>query len=512
MDALIRGISCTRSRLARPPFGATNDDVLALLGDMGFQVVTWNLDTRDWQHGVPGGDAQQIVQVVSDTIDAEDPNGIIYLQHDTNGPGLAVVGDVIDLARARGYEIVSLERCLYGPSFACPPPLSVVSDDIDTCQYHFPAEAPAGDGSVSASGSGSAGGGSASGIGDGSAAGSADGSSSGSGNGTPSGQEDTCVAGFCVSAVSSIASWLPFLFALSVAATVLCVAACVCSCIRLHRNTSRTAKAKADLMLLKNRRVELQRDAAKAAKNSEMRPAQLLVEVDNRDDGVIEVYTPTVPNTATLPPHERAAREAAGRSRERGGRGKRSGGRRSPSAASAASGDSRASKSSRASSRSRGNGGRRRNGNGNDGDADVMAAPGAIPGQLPGDAGGGAPVGAGMPARGAPVMMPPGGGMPPHMMGQFGVHPSALGAPAPPPGMHMMPGPGPPFAGAHVNGLHIPPGVIPPPGMTPRGMPFGGPFGPAGMPPGVFGGVSHPGEQSPHGGTPKGDGTRKAAW
>lgn len=35
-------------RLVRPPYGAINGRVRAVLGGMGFRTVLWTVDTRDW--------------------------------------------------------------------------------------------------------------------------------------------------------------------------------------------------------------------------------------------------------------------------------------------------------------------------------------------------------------------------------------------------------------------------------------------------------------------------------
>ena len=41
---------CVDPTLYRPPFGSTNNNIRAVLNQMGMRGVLWNLDTNDWQY------------------------------------------------------------------------------------------------------------------------------------------------------------------------------------------------------------------------------------------------------------------------------------------------------------------------------------------------------------------------------------------------------------------------------------------------------------------------------
>uniref|UniRef100_A0A7S1G8J3 NodB homology domain-containing protein n=1 Tax=Bicosoecida sp. CB-2014 TaxID=1486930 RepID=A0A7S1G8J3_9STRA len=120
-DEVLRAAACVRPRVLRAPQGLLSPAALELVQDLGYRVVHWNLDTRDWQHA--DDDPLEILRVAEETMEAEWPRGVISLQHDTRGPSVDLVDTIIDLARAKGYEIVPLERCISPNATACLPGL-----------------------------------------------------------------------------------------------------------------------------------------------------------------------------------------------------------------------------------------------------------------------------------------------------------------------------------------------------------------------------------------------------
>lgn len=120
-DAALRAATCARPRVLRAPQGILSEAALDFVQDIGYRVVHWNLDTRDWEWA--DDDPLEIVRIVQSTLDEEYPSGIISLQHDTRGPSVDLVGTVIDLARAKGYTIVPLERCISPNATRCLPGL-----------------------------------------------------------------------------------------------------------------------------------------------------------------------------------------------------------------------------------------------------------------------------------------------------------------------------------------------------------------------------------------------------
>ncbi|WP_395696281.1 polysaccharide deacetylase family protein [Nocardioides sp.] len=133
-DAQIRGALASTRRLMvrehlhptwlmRPPYGAIDDRVRAVVRSMGYTPVLWTIDSRDWT----GLSSQQIRDGVVGAVRPHATN--IVLQHDgvTNSPATlrAVPGEIADL-RARGYCFAALD----GRGRPTPPvPLARVSAD-----------------------------------------------------------------------------------------------------------------------------------------------------------------------------------------------------------------------------------------------------------------------------------------------------------------------------------------------------------------------------------------------
>jgi peptidoglycan/xylan/chitin deacetylase (PgdA/CDA1 family) len=96
-----------RSRLMRPPYGATNARVDRIARSMGLVPVLWTIDTRDWA----GGTSSSIAHHVLGHLRAHRPN--IVLQHDgvrRSPTSVAAVPRIVSGARKRGYCFTSLDR------------------------------------------------------------------------------------------------------------------------------------------------------------------------------------------------------------------------------------------------------------------------------------------------------------------------------------------------------------------------------------------------------------------
>lgn len=63
-----------KTKLFRPPQGYINQSVKDTSGNLGYDIILWNIDTRDWAHTPP----QQICEMVIDNI----TTGSIILMHD----------------------------------------------------------------------------------------------------------------------------------------------------------------------------------------------------------------------------------------------------------------------------------------------------------------------------------------------------------------------------------------------------------------------------------------------
>jgi peptidoglycan-N-acetylglucosamine deacetylase len=104
-DAIQRG-GAPRPTLMRPPYGATNDRVRAVVAGMGMGHVKWTVDPQDWR---TGRSAATIAQL---TLSALHRSAIVLLHDGTANAGstVAALPSIIDGARSRGYCFGSLDR------------------------------------------------------------------------------------------------------------------------------------------------------------------------------------------------------------------------------------------------------------------------------------------------------------------------------------------------------------------------------------------------------------------
>jgi peptidoglycan-N-acetylglucosamine deacetylase len=107
--------------LVRPPYGATNSRVRAVIGDLGMKQVLWTVDPQDWRSGRP---ASTITKLVFGDLH----DGANILLHDgvgnSNNTVVALPG-TIDGIRSRGYCIGTLSST---GKLTPPVPVARISD------------------------------------------------------------------------------------------------------------------------------------------------------------------------------------------------------------------------------------------------------------------------------------------------------------------------------------------------------------------------------------------------
>jgi peptidoglycan-N-acetylglucosamine deacetylase len=110
---------CLRPTLVRPPFGNIDWNVQDLLRKIGYRAIIWNADTNDWRLGDPysGYTVSRIVREFEQQMDWKLPVGILALQHDLMQFSADLVPQIIASVQRRGLTYVSVDRCLWGPSF-----------------------------------------------------------------------------------------------------------------------------------------------------------------------------------------------------------------------------------------------------------------------------------------------------------------------------------------------------------------------------------------------------------
>lgn len=82
----------------RPPYGRWDEDVLAVCAELGYHLVLWDVDSRDWEYDCPK-------TVLKKALTGLKP-GSIVLFHDGPRVSLEVLPRFIDAVRARGYRFV----------------------------------------------------------------------------------------------------------------------------------------------------------------------------------------------------------------------------------------------------------------------------------------------------------------------------------------------------------------------------------------------------------------------
>lgn len=102
----IYNITGQRTALMRPPYGFVNDDNIRQLSEMGYKVIKWSVDTKDWRD-------MDIDKVLINTI----PNlrdGSIILMHDylSQSVTLEVLPEIIRSLKSQGYTFVTVDELL----------------------------------------------------------------------------------------------------------------------------------------------------------------------------------------------------------------------------------------------------------------------------------------------------------------------------------------------------------------------------------------------------------------
>ena len=86
--------------LFRPPKGEFSVRSLAVAQTLGYRSVFWSFAYQDWNT-----DAQPSKENAYQTVSSCAHNGCIYLLHSVSSSNVAILGDIIDDLRNRGYTL-----------------------------------------------------------------------------------------------------------------------------------------------------------------------------------------------------------------------------------------------------------------------------------------------------------------------------------------------------------------------------------------------------------------------
>lgn len=112
-DQLLSQLVGYHPALFRPPYGATNASDVQLISSLGYKIIDWSVDTRDWA-GTP---APQIMDYVHKEFR---PGGII-LEHCAGGKNenlsntVTALPEIISTLKAQGYSFVTVPNLLNIP-------------------------------------------------------------------------------------------------------------------------------------------------------------------------------------------------------------------------------------------------------------------------------------------------------------------------------------------------------------------------------------------------------------
>lgn len=91
--------------LFRPPMGEYSVRSLAVAQSLGYKTMNWSFAYKDWDTGNQPDEAWAKQKMLNDV-----HGGAIYLIHAVSKTNAAILGDVIDGIRAKGFEIAGYSR------------------------------------------------------------------------------------------------------------------------------------------------------------------------------------------------------------------------------------------------------------------------------------------------------------------------------------------------------------------------------------------------------------------
>jgi peptidoglycan/xylan/chitin deacetylase (PgdA/CDA1 family) len=101
----------------RPPYGNCNGACLADMAALGYHVITWSIDTLDYQNDSPSAIITSENIFDSSVSGNAGGNAYISLEHDVHQYTVQVLAaHIIQTAQSRGYRTVTVGECLGDPS------------------------------------------------------------------------------------------------------------------------------------------------------------------------------------------------------------------------------------------------------------------------------------------------------------------------------------------------------------------------------------------------------------
>jgi peptidoglycan/xylan/chitin deacetylase (PgdA/CDA1 family) len=103
--ATIEAITGIALPFFRPPYGAVNDRLKSVAGELGYALINWSVDPNDWR--------DRDADVVYERIMRDVRDRYIVLSHDLYGTTAQAMERVIPALLAQGYQLVTVSELLY---------------------------------------------------------------------------------------------------------------------------------------------------------------------------------------------------------------------------------------------------------------------------------------------------------------------------------------------------------------------------------------------------------------
>jgi peptidoglycan/xylan/chitin deacetylase (PgdA/CDA1 family) len=117
-DAALSHVLGFAPTYTRPPYGSCEAACLNHLGSLGYHIVNWNIDTKDYMYDDPW-QIENAKQNFADALSGGDPSttSFISLAHDIKSQTVQSLAQyMIETARAKGYRLVTVGECLGEPA------------------------------------------------------------------------------------------------------------------------------------------------------------------------------------------------------------------------------------------------------------------------------------------------------------------------------------------------------------------------------------------------------------
>jgi len=106
-EKIIYELTDYRTKLFRPPEGAINQTVRYISADLDYDIILWDIDTRDWDHTSPLQISKNVMEKIR--------SGSIILMHDYisyNSPTPEALETIIPALLEQGYQFVIISELI----------------------------------------------------------------------------------------------------------------------------------------------------------------------------------------------------------------------------------------------------------------------------------------------------------------------------------------------------------------------------------------------------------------